>query len=309
MLSIKLCTLISFSLVNVSLLFNQSHASDPFFGDSNDSGTFSPPMSPVTKNRFSPDPKTSSTQDSIYQSCRLDLSVNDAATIADDAITNDTFAMSYPSLTTSLKPTQSEDEGMGFVTVTNAKAEFMIKDTTFKTLIIPEPISPFKKIMIIQCTCYNSIDAASFQNNPELTHLILTGSYINWGGSEEKLGEGCPLEYIDLKGTVDISIDKEAPITPERFAQLIHPDILLRILNAQCELFILNPTTVGMCYSVDEMREKFLRSLVERRSDLKSQEGIYQTLIGLLPDRVKDIDPSKVVGLGVRAAFTACTGI
>lgn len=154
------------------------------------------------------------------------------------------------------------------------------------------------------------IQPCKFSKQSRFTHLVLTDSHLNFSGSEEKIGEGCPnIVHIDLRGCSDLSVGNQAPITPERFAQLTHPDVLLRILSAQCQLLILNPERYEECYTVEEMKAKFLQSVVESRSVQKSQEGIYQRIMAILAAGISEFDPTKVAGFGIRAIIKAGTGI
>jgi hypothetical protein len=309
MLSPTLRTLLSLVLISISLLFNPCHASESIFGDPDGSDNESTHTASAQASvaRFVPDQPQ-------YQP---DTSADDATTIAGDLgsngesdVANGTFTHTIaPEVTTPNKalPLTDVEE---YVNVTNTQPEFAITDGMYRTLNIPESSTPYTKITLIRCVCFNSIDPASFQNNPELTHLIFTGSHLNFSGSEEKLGEECPnLVHIDLRGTADISIDKDTPITPERFAQLIHPDVLLRILSSQCNVSILNPKREGSCYTVDEMKAKFLQSVVELCSAQKSQEGISQRIMAVLSAGINEFDHTKLAGVGVRAAIKACTGI
>jgi hypothetical protein len=323
MLSTTLRKLLSLLLINVSLLFNPCHASDSNFGDPHDDSdaeSSHTTSAGASVGRFVPDSKP----DASVIRFTLDrppssheVSADDAATIAGEInpaegrdVANGTFTHTIiPIVTTPSKALLLADVDE-YVNVTNTQPGFTINDGMFTTLIIPESITPYKMISLVRCVCFNSLDPSSFQNNLALTHIILTGSHLNFLGSEEKLGEGCPkLEHIDLRGTADLSIDKDTPITPERFAQLIHPDVLLRILSAQCNVSILNPEHEGTCYTVDEMKAKFLRSVVELRSAQKSQEGIYQRIMAVLAAGINEFDHTKLAGVGVRAAIKACTGI
>lgn len=334
MSSIKLRILLSLVLISISLLFNPCQASNSIFGDPDnsyagsshttsarasvtrlaggytrdeDEGSEQSSSNHASVARFVPDPPQ-------YQP---DTSADDAATVpADiDASPNGTFAAPSPDSAAPHKPAQLEEASLladveEYVNVASTQPGFNINDGMFAILMIPESTTPYKKISLVRCVCFNPLNPSSFQNNPELTHIILTDSHLNLLGSEEKLGEGCPkLEHIDLRNTVDLSIDKDTPITPGRFAQLAHPDLLLRILSAQCKVSILNPEHEGTCYTVDEMKAKFLRSVVELRSAQKSQEGIYQRIMTVLAAGINEFDLKQLLGVSMRAAIKAGTGI
>lgn len=318
MVSTTLRKLIRLTFILLSLSNSLCHASGFDFG-TGDSDSNSPPVTSTdaTRMRFDSDSEYHSPANSTDGSYSLYTSPEGAPpTVADDI---DTVAESHSAndllgksdgLVTQQKPIQQDDETMGFVTVANTQPEFTISDATFRTLTIPQPISPFTHIVILGCTCFNPIDSASFQNNPVLTHLVLKNSHLNFAANEEKLGEGCSkLEHIDLRGTADRSIDKDNPITPERFAQLIHPDVLLRILNKKCTVLILNPAEEETCYTLDEMKPKFLQSVTELRSSQESQKSVYQQIIAILSKGIKEFDSANLAGFGVRAAIKAYTGM
>lgn len=302
MLSTLLRKFIGLILITVSVYINPCLASRTDLADQgNDSDaesnhtTSTPIFGHETEAPFTSVPKSSSQE----------LSANA------DVPRNDTFTAPSDSLAAPpQKPTQSDNDTMGFVTVATAKPAFKICDCMYKTLSIPEPTTPYTSIEIVRCMCFTAFNPASFQNNPDLTHLVLTDSHLNFSGSEEKIGEGCPnIVHIDLQGCSDLSVGNQAPITPERFAQLAHPDVLLRILSAQCQLLIKNPERSEECYTVEEMKAKFLQSVVEWRSVQKSQEGIYQRIMAILAAGISEFDPTKVAGFGVRAIIKAGTGI
>lgn len=206
-------------------------------------------------------------------------------------------------------------EADGFISVekqARIPATLQIKGGMFDTLSLPNSSMPYTEIMLLNCTCFGPLDPSQFQNNPELRILSLTGSQLNLRHFEEKLGEKCAnLSQINLQGFTDVSAEGQTMITPERFAQLAHPDILQRILSGQCTLFISHPEGDNECYGIDEMKEKFLSSILQLRSLRKAEETVstYQRIVEMLKTGVGSIDPSALASSGVRAAINACTGI
>ncbi|QOL19619.1 hypothetical protein [Candidatus Bodocaedibacter vickermanii] len=190
--------------------------------------------------------------------------------------------------------------------------EFSIVGGMYDALDIPNSTMPYTAITLANCTCNNPLDPSTFQNNSALVRINLSGSQLNFRYFEEKFGAGClSLTHINLMGTIDGSVDGYPIITPERFAQLAHPDILQRILHGQCSLFISHPERVGGYYIVPEMQKKFLSSILQLRSLNKAKETLstYQSLINMLRSGIEGIDPRAVAAAGANVAFKVCTGL
>lgn len=234
--------------------------------------------------------------------------------LGQDATPNAAFE-NNTSITSSHKTILPTIEDDGFVSVEKHEkivATFHINGGMFDTLVIPHSTMPYTEITLSNCTCFNPFCSSSFQNNSVLTRIVLNNSYLNLRNFEEKLGEGCGnLSHIDLQKFSDVSVDGQTIITPERFAQLAHPDVLQRILSGKCELYISNEEREGECYSLDEMKDRFLSSVLHLRSLTKAKETVstYQAIIDTLSTGVSCLDPSALAGVGFRAAITAYTGM
>lgn len=208
-----------------------------------------------------------------------------------------------------------EDDTEEYVNVpTQAKIspEFSIVGGMFDALVVPDSTMPYTVITLSGCICQALLAPSTFQNNSALVRINLSGSQLNFRDFEEKFGEGClSLTHINLLGTIDGSVEGYPIITPERFAQLAHPDILQRILHGQCSLSISHPTREGGCYTVSEMKEKFLSSILQLRSLNKAKETLstYQSLINMLRSGIEGIDPRAVAAAGANVAFKVCTGL
>ncbi len=190
--------------------------------------------------------------------------------------------------------------------------EFSIVGGMFDALVIPISTMPYTAITLSGCSCQALLDPSTFQNNLALVRINLNGSQLNFRDFEEKFGEGClNLNCIDLMNTIDSSVVGYLIITPERFAQLAHPDILQRILHGHCSLSISHPAREGECYTVPEMQEKFLSSILQLRSLNKAKETLsaYGKLIEMLRAGVEGIDPKALAAAGGRAVFKVYTGV
>lgn len=208
-----------------------------------------------------------------------------------------------------------ELEEQEFITVpthANVLSEISISGGMFDTLVIPNSTMPYTAITLSNCTCYNPLDPEIFQKNLVLVRIILNGSQLNFRDFEEKFGEGCSnLSHINLLNASDVSVDGYSIITPERFAELAHPDVLQRILCGRCEVFISHPTRERAPYTLEEMKEKFLSSILQLRSLAKAKETLstYQTVIEMLRTGVNKIDPTQLAAAGGRVLLGACTGL
>lgn len=238
-----------------------------------------------------------------------------------------TQAEKAPPLTAAAAQAQEEDTEE-FVTVpvqAKISPEFSIVGGMYDALDIPNSTMPYTVLTLANCTCNNPLDPSTFQNNSALVHINLSGSQLNFRDFEEKFGAGCfSLNCIDLRNTVDSSVAGYPIITPERFAQLAHPDILQRILNGQCRLFISHPEREREgkeereekeelqrgCYTVSEMQPKILFSILQLRSLNKAKEPLsaYQSLINMLRSGIEGIDPRAVAAASANVAFKVCTG-
>lgn len=213
-----------------------------------------------------------------------------ATEIEKSAVQNDTFATQMP--TTSIpavgqtKTTEIEEDG--FISVEchlRVNPTFRLVGGMFDTLTLPQSTMPFTEIELSYCTCFTPLDATQFHHNSEVVRIILSHSQFNLRHFEEKLGENCPkLTHIDLQGFVDVSVAEQPIITPERFAQIAHPDLLQRILCGNCNVLISNGDRPSESYSLEEMKERFLSSILQLRSLTKARETIstYQTLIDMI---------------------------
>lgn len=160
----------------------------------------------------------------------------------------------------------------------------------FDQLAIPHSTMLYAEITLVNCSCFHPLDPSTFQNNSELTRVVFNGSNLNLRQFEEKFGEDCVnLTYIDLQRFVDVSVKEQPLMTPERFAQIAHPCLLQRILGGHCIVLISRPDIPEECYKeecykLEEMKEKFLSSVLQLRSLTKAKEtlSIYQTLIDMI---------------------------
>lgn len=219
----------------------------------------------------------------------------------------------YTSVEELLKDSEKEEDG--FISVekqAKIKPTLQIVGGMFDTITFPHSTMPFVEIELSNCTCFNPLDPSTFQNNSELSKIALTYSQLNLRYFEEKLGENCPtLLHIDLQGFVDVSVTEQPIITPERFAQIAHPDLLQRILRGVCKVFISRPDRPVECYTLEEMKEPFLSSILHLRSLTKAKETLstYQRLIDMLTTGASKLDPAQLAAAGGRVLLGVYTGI
>jgi hypothetical protein len=217
------------------------------------------------------------------------------------------------SFSTTQKASDTEDEE--FVSVApqiNIPPKVSISGGMFSAFALPQSTMPYTSITLAGCICFSSLDPNTFQLNSALTRIILTNSQLNLRQFEENLGENCPnLSHIDLQGFIDVSVEGQPIITPERFAQIAHPCLLQRVLSENCKLYISHPKRSNECYLLEEMKERFLSSVLQLRSLTKAKETIsmYQSVIDMLSTRVERKDLSALATAGIKAAFTAYTGM
>lgn len=235
--------------------------------------------------------------------------------IGRQALPNSTFAArptTYTSIEESLKDSEKEDDG--FISVekqAKIKATIQIVGGMFDTLTLPHSTMPYTEIELSHCTCFNPLDQSTFQNNPELSSITLRNSHLNLRNFVENLGEKCTsLIHIDLQGFVDVSATEQPIITPERLAQIAHPDLLQRILRGVCTVFISHPDRQTECYTLEEMKEPFLSSILHLRSLTKAKETLstYQRLIDMLTAGVSKLEPTQLAAAGGRVLLGVYTG-
>lgn len=229
---------------------------------------------------------------------------------------NTTFAARPATFRSVEEPSkESEKEEDGFISVekqTKIKPTLKIVGGMFDTLTFPHSTMPYTEIVLSHCTCFNPLDPSTFQNNSELSKISLKNSQLNLRYFIENLGENCPsLTDIDLQGFVDLSATEQPIITPERFAQIVHPDLLQRILRGVCNVFISRPDRPVDCYTLEEMKEPFLSSILHLRSLAKAKETLstYQRLIDMLTTGASKLDPAQLAAAGGRVLLGVYTGI
>ncbi len=206
--------------------------------------------------------------------------------IGRQALPNSTFAARTTIVDEASKKSEKEEDG--FISVekqAKIKPTLKIVGGMFDTITFPHSILPYTDIELSHCTCFNPLDPSAFKNNPVLSSIILRNSQLNLRYFIENLGENCPiLIHIDLQGFVDLSATEQPIVTPERFAQIAHPDLLKRILSGVCTLYISHPDRQTEGYTLDEIKESFLFSIIQMRSLSKSKKTLstYQRLIDML---------------------------
>ena len=243
-----------------------------------------------------------------------------ATEVAQSALQNTTFAAGIIATSpppTPAKPNEAdkaskEEEFISVEPQALVPSTLHINGGMFDALVIPNSTMPYTTITLSNCTCFNPLDPTTFQNNPALTRIVFSNSQLNFRQFEEKFGEGCGnLTYIDLQNFSDVSVEGQSIMTPERFAQIAHPCLLQRVLSEKCVVLISYPDRPTEYYKLDEMKERFLSSILQLRSLTKAKEtiSVYQSLVEMLTNGVSKLDPTQLAAAGVRAAITACTGI
>jgi hypothetical protein len=241
-----------------------------------------------------------------------------ATEVAQSALQNNTFASRIiptsppPSTLKAAAKDQNEEEFISVSPQVLVPPTIHINGGMFEDLIIPRSTMWYTKITVSNCTCFNPLDPTTFQNNPALTHISLSSSQLNLRQFEEKFGEGCGnLTCIDLQDFSDVSVTEQPLMTPERFAQIAHPCLLQRVLSENCVVLISHPERPVEPYKLDEMKERFLSSILQLRSLTKAKETIsaYQSLIELLTNGVSKLDPTQLAAAGGRVLLSVYTGM
>jgi hypothetical protein len=65
------------------------------------------------------------------------------------------------------------------------------------------------------------------------------------------------------------------------------------------------------CYQLDDMKERFLTSILHLRSLTKAKETVttYQVLIDMITAGASKLDPAQLAAAGGKALFNAYTGL